>query len=162
MVAVKSTQQVSAHRYGGLTRWADAGLIVLLPTSVTKTFEQMFHATALIIGCVWWSMMHFYIHKSHFPVYFSLLWGLDPPLGGRRVHQEEEAPGRLLFHHAFKHIDITFTIRVLSFAFEQMKYRFHRSKSGWFLINKRYKNTQSVAWPLLSMMDLFPLNPPAP
>lgn len=46
----------------------------------------------------------------------------------RNKKQEEEADS--FFHHVFKHIDVTFTIRVLSFAFEQMKYRFHRSMSG--------------------------------
>lgn len=65
---------------GGLSCGADLLLIVFLPTSVSKTFKQMFHTTRLI--SVWWCQMGdgavLHLHMSFLFFIFPLCsgWGL--------------------------------------------------------------------------------------
>lgn len=80
MFALKGTHQPRHTDAGGLSCGADLLLIVFLPTSVSKTFKQMFHTTRLI--SVWWCQMGdgavLHLHMSFLFFIFPLCsgWGL--------------------------------------------------------------------------------------
>lgn len=73
MFAVKGTHQPRHIDAGGLFCGADALLIVFPPTSVSKTFKQVFHTTRLI--SIWWCQMGAVLHLQ-----VSLLSFISPSL----------------------------------------------------------------------------------